>query len=211
MLEQQTLHQVSIVSGLQLSHAQRWLMFAHQLFAHQEVVSSGQVATGPDSCILKLQFLIAPGGQCWLGKLQPRTKSISHADCFHSHPLAPSAGGRNFGSRSTYLTKSHLLIGLYRALKFCECALIVVYPILGSLFTSQVSGLFGPRNTILTLNWGQGTQPCTTFHDSPRSCVVKLEKRQRAHQESGKRLAHLDVLVASLLTSPPMRSLPPTV
>ena len=95
-------------------------MFAHQLFAHQEVVSSGQVATGPDSCILKLQFLIAPGGQCWLGKLQARTKSISHADCFHSHPLAPSAGGRNFGSRSTYLTKSHLQIGLERALKHCD-------------------------------------------------------------------------------------------
>ena len=63
-------------------------MFAHQLFAHQAL------ATEWIPAYLKLQFLIAAWGQCWLGKLQPRTKSISHADCFHSHPLAPSLGGR---------------------------------------------------------------------------------------------------------------------
>ena len=63
-------------------------MFAHQLFAHQAL------ATERIPAYLKLQFLIAAWGQCWLGKLQPRTKSISHADCFHSHPLAPSLGGR---------------------------------------------------------------------------------------------------------------------
>ena len=63
-------------------------MFAHQLFAHQAL------ATERIPAYLKLQFLIAAWGQCWLGKLQPRTKSISHADCFHSHLLAPSAGGR---------------------------------------------------------------------------------------------------------------------
>ena len=69
-------------------HQGGMVMFAHQLFGHQEPSYWG------DSCILKLQFLIAPGGQCWPGKLQQRTKSISHADCFHSHLLAPSAGGR---------------------------------------------------------------------------------------------------------------------